>query len=70
LVSGVAEAGAAATFGSLLVAAAVGCEGLSLADGLLEQPATSKISAAATTRCNNPILISSVPNMNRASICG
>jgi hypothetical protein len=63
LASGVAEDGAAGV-GSLVVVAGVGCagEGVSPADGPLEQPATANISAAATTKGNRLILISSMPN--------
>jgi hypothetical protein len=43
---------------------------VSLADGLLEQPASANISAAPTTKTNRLILISLMRKMNRASICG
>ena len=36
-------------------------DGVSLADGLPEQPATANINAAAATRSNRLILISSMP---------
>ena len=45
-------------------------DGVSLADGLPEQPVAANISAAAATRNNRLNAVSWVLRKNRASICG
>jgi hypothetical protein len=61
--SGAAVAGVTAGVGVVAAADDIGWlgDGVFPADGLLEQPATTTISAATTTKNNRLILVSRVP---------